>query len=57
MCQLDVCPAHACRKPTAEDQGLRWWVYWRLFYMACSELFRYNGGEEWFVSHYLLRKK
>ena len=34
----------------------RWWVYWRLFYLACSELFHYNDGEEWGVSHYLFRK-
>lgn len=25
-------------------QGLRFFVYWRLFYLACSELFAYNGG-------------
>lgn len=25
----------------------KWIVYWRLFYIACSELFNYNGGEEW----------
>ncbi|CAL8464900.1 g4435 [Coccomyxa elongata] len=43
-------------KTYGKDQGLRWWVYWRLFYLACSELFNYNGGEEWFVSHYLFRK-
>ena len=27
---------------------------WRLFYIACSEFFSINKGEEWFVSHYLL---
>jgi cyclopropane-fatty-acyl-phospholipid synthase len=29
-----------------------WWMRWRLFYMACAELFGFNGGKEWFVAHY-----
>ena len=43
-------------KTYGADQAVRWWVYWRVFFMSCAELFGYRGGREWLVSHYLFLK-
>ena len=33
-----------------------WYQRWRIFFLACEELFGYAGGTEWGVGHYRLAK-
>ncbi|GMH32304.1 hypothetical protein BSKO_00138 [Bryopsis sp. KO-2023] len=40
-----------------EKDANKWRIYWRLFYLACSELFNYNQGNEWGLAHVLFEKK
>ena len=38
------------------DQAGVWWTRWRLFFLSVSELFGHDGGQQWWVSHYLFER-
>lgn len=42
---------------TYGDASAKWWMRWRMFFMACAELFAYRQGTEWYVGHYLFRRQ
>jgi len=34
-----------------------WWMRWRIFFMSCAELFGYERGARWWVSHYVFEPR
>ncbi|KAF0096179.1 MAG: cyclopropane-fatty-acyl-phospholipid synthase [Puniceicoccaceae bacterium 5H] len=36
----------------SETEARLWFQRWRMFYLACSELFNFRDGWQWHVSHY-----
>ena len=36
--------------------GKIWFFRWRMFFLTCAKFFSINKGNDWYVTHYLLRK-
>lgn len=39
------------------DEAARWAQRWRMFWIACAELFGYENGNQWGVAHYRFSKR
>ncbi len=36
--------------------GKIWFFRWRMFFLTCAKFFSINSGNDWYVTHYLLKK-
>jgi cyclopropane-fatty-acyl-phospholipid synthase len=46
-----------CSQVYGPDVAASWLQRWRIFFMAVAELFGYEEGREWWVSHYLFERR
>jgi cyclopropane-fatty-acyl-phospholipid synthase len=44
-------------KVYGEKDARLWFERWRLFFLACAELFGYRGGNEWWVTHVRMSRR
>jgi cyclopropane-fatty-acyl-phospholipid synthase len=45
------------REAYGERDAARWAQRWRMFWMACAELFGYEGGNQWLVAHFRFSRR
>ena len=52
-----VAVMQALVRACGDGQAKLWFQRWRIFWMACAELFAYGGGNQWLVGHYRFSKR
>ncbi|NBC48185.1 MAG: methyltransferase domain-containing protein [Gammaproteobacteria bacterium] len=60
LAQMDAARAEVwpiLEQTYGQGQTATWWMRWRLFFMACAELFGLERGQEWWVGHYLFERR
>ena len=45
------------RQVYGDRDARRWWMRWRIFFLAVSEMFGTGRGDEWYVGHYLFQPR
>jgi cyclopropane-fatty-acyl-phospholipid synthase len=45
------------RETYGASEAERWFHRWRIFFLACAELFGAHGGDEWWVTHLRFRPR
>lgn len=50
-------PVRALFESAYGGEAARRFQRWRVFFLACAELFGYRGGREWIVAHYRFRPR
>jgi len=53
--RADVMPV--LERTYGREEARRWFHRWRMFFLACAELFNYRDGKEWLVGHYRFEKR
>jgi cyclopropane-fatty-acyl-phospholipid synthase len=53
----DTASVEAILDDVHAGEAARWRRRWRVFFMACSEMFGYRHGREWIVAHYRFKRR